>query len=169
MKTNYLKFILFIFITLFAFNSCNLSSDTNYSPSLTFYRKVLLNSDSTLSMSYTDEGNLKLDSLHLNDTVLISIVGNGFVNNLTDFIFEIKEPSSIKVITPDSIRAFFSDTSDFENGKFVFKEKVIGIAFPFQFVAKEISQKTTIHFQLWSDAKQVSNVSALKLEFPVKP
>ncbi len=169
MKIKYLKATIFFFAALFAFNSCDMSSETNYSPLLSFYRQVKLNSDSTLLLSYTDEGNLKLDSIHLNDTILIAVVGNGYVNNLTDFNFEIKEPSHINVIIPDSIKAFFSDKSEFEKGNYLFKEKITGISFPFQFVAKEVSTKTTISFQLSSDARKVSNVSLLKLEFPIKP
>ncbi|MEZ7867112.1 MAG: hypothetical protein QMB37_06650 [Paludibacteraceae bacterium] len=152
-----------------AMNSCKLGNDSNYSPRLTLMNPALINTDSTLRMSYTNEGNIKFDSLHVNDTVTISVIGEGFTNNLTAFEYEVANPGDIEVIIPDSIKTFFESRSDFVKGTLYFTPKIVWMNIPFKFVAKKTSDKVKLNFLLESDAKNVSNLYGLQIEFPVKP
>ena len=150
-------------------NSCKLGSESNYSPKLTLLNPAVINTDSTLSMSYNSQGNIKFDSLHVNDTVTVSVIGEGYTNSLTNFNFTVSEPGDIEVIIPDSIRNYFDSSSDFVNGKLVFTPKIVWMNIPFKFVAKKPKSKVKINFILKSDAQNVTNVSGVQLEFPIKP
>lgn len=160
--------ILIVFMTV-SLVSCDLGSDANYQPTITFLKKVKLNSDSTLEMGVTIDGYIKLDSLHVNDTVTILVIGNGYRNSLTNLNYTITDSTNIEVLIPDSIKNFFDESSDFISGKLVFNDQIGGIQLPFEFVAKKPAEKVKIHFQIWSDAVEVSNTSAIQLEFPIKP
>ncbi len=149
--------------------SCRLGDDSNYSPRITILNPALINTDSTIRMSYTNEGNIKFDSLHVNDTVTISVIGEGYTNNLTGFSYDVTEPGDIDVIIPDSIKAYFEANSDFVNGKLYFTPKIVWMNLPFKFVAKNPKNKVKINFLLESDAQKVSNEYGLQIEFPIKP
>ena len=150
-------------------NSCKIGSDSNYSPRLTLLNPALINTDSTIRMSYTTEGNIKFDSLHVNDTVTVSVIGEGYTNSLINFNFTVSEPGDIEVIIADSIRKSFDSSSDFVNGKLVFTPKIAWMNLPLKFVAKKPKDKVKINLMLQSDAREVSNVAGLQIEFPIKP
>lgn len=154
---------------IIGFNSCKLGSDSNYSPRITIMNPALINTDSTLRMGYTVEGNIKFDSLHVNDTITVGVIGEGFTNSLKKFNYVISDTAAVKMIMPDSIKKFFDPTSDFIAGKLVYTPNIVWMNLPFKFVAKLPKEKVKINFILESDAVDVSNQAAIQLEFPIKP
>lgn len=168
MKT---KFFYPIFaLIIVSFSACKLGGESNYSPRLVLLNPAKLNSDSALNMNYTAEGNIKFDSLHVNDTITLILVGEGYSNSLTKFTITPTEATDIEVVAPhDSVAQYFSPQSDFVNGKILFGENIVLMNYPYQFVAKKVKEKVKINFQLESDAKEVSNIVAIQLEFPIKP
>ena len=168
MKKKFVTLILFTALIV-GLSSCKIGSDSNYSPKLTLLNPALLNTDSTLRMSYTNEGNIKFDSLHVNDTITIGVLGEGYTNTLTKFTYTVTETSDIEVIMPDSIRKSFDASSNFVTGNLVFTPKIIWMNLPFKFVAKRPKDKVKINFLLESDAVDVSNQAGMQIEFPIKP
>ncbi|MFV0391242.1 MAG: hypothetical protein ACK5KP_05070 [Paludibacteraceae bacterium] len=160
--------ILFIAL-IFGMSSCDLGGNSNYIPQLSFANPAILNSSDSLTMGYTDEGNIKLDSLHVNDTVTVWVLGNGFTNSLKKLDISVTEIGDVEILAPhDTITQYFDASSDFVGGKIVFPENTGGMSYPFRFVTAKQTSKTKIKFLLTSDAQEVSNVSGLQLEFPIK-
>ena len=148
--------------------SCDLGHDANYQPTITFLKKVALNSTDSLMIGNTTDGNLKLDTLRVNDTVILGVMAYGYANRLTNLNYTVKDDASaIEILVSDSLKKYFDKSSDFAAGKLVFQEGIGGIQFPFEFVAKKPIEKLKLHFQLWSDAEKVSNTSTIQLEFPI--
>ncbi len=163
-------FIPAVLIIALVFTGCNLGGSSNYSPRLEMYPTASINPDSTLNLGYTTDGNIKLDSVHVNDTVTVFLIGNGFANNLEKLDIAVTEPGDITFIAPhDSVTSQFDPTSNFAAGKIVFPENTGGMVYPFKFVAAKPTSKTKVNFVLTSDAQEVSNISTLQLEFPIKP
>lgn len=162
----------FIVVTLMvSLIGCNLGGSSNYTPQVSLYRYAFhgLKQDSTLELSYTLEGNLKTDTLHVNDTVTIIVVGDGFANSLKKLDINVTQAGDIEIIAPhDSVKRFFDPTSDYVGGKIVFTENTARMSYPFQFVTLKPRDNIKIDFQLTSDAKEVGNISSLRLEVPVK-
>lgn len=169
MKKNTLLFVIAV-IVLAGLSACNLSGDSNYTPRLMLYNPAEINTDSTLSMKYTADGNIKFDSLHVNDTVTILVIGEGFVNNLEQLTITSNEKTDIKMLAPhDTIARYFASESDFINGKILLGDGIVGMSYPFKFVAKKATEKTKLNFELTSDAQDISNKAVLAVEFPIKP
>lgn len=154
----------------FVLASCSLGGDSNYTPRLLLLNPAKISTDSTLSLSYTKEGNIKFDSLHVRDTVTVFLHGDGFVNSLQKLDITVTEEGDITVLAPhDSITRQYDPSSDFIGGKIIFPKNIGGMVYPFKFVAAKPTSKTKINFVLTSDAKEISNISSLQLEFPIKP
>lgn len=169
MKKKILFPAMLLIAIIVGFSSCNIGGSSNYTPQLYLMNPAILNADDSLKISYTDEGNLKFDSLQMNDTVTIWLVGNGFSNNLKKLDISVTEVGDLNILAPhDSIMQYFASSSDYTGGKIVFLENTVGMSYPFQFVAKKVTGKTKIKFLLSSDALEVSNVSGVQLEFPIK-
>ncbi|MHB9055610.1 MAG: hypothetical protein ACYC2P_05585 [Paludibacteraceae bacterium] len=158
-----------VLVLILGFNSCKLGTESNYTPKLTLVTPAKINTDSTLRMSYTPEGNIKLDSLHVNDTVTVTVIGEGISNSLTSFSYTVTDPADIQVMIPDSIQKYLDPSSDFANGNLFFPKNIVWMNLPFKFVAKQPKDKVKINFLLQSDAVNVSNQAGIQLEFPVKP
>lgn len=154
---------------IIGFSSCNVGSQTNYSPRLTFLNPATLNSDSTVKMSYTTDGNIQFDSLHVNDTVLLQVVSEGYTNNLKNFNITVADSTDLKIILNDSITSLFDAKSDFKHGKFVFPNNIVFLNYPFKFITLKPKDKVKVNFYLNSDATGVTNETQMQLEFPVKP
>lgn len=169
MSKHYLFTAFVFFLMVIGFSSCNLGSQSNYSPRLTFLNPATLNSDSTVKMSYTTDGNIQFDSLHVNDTVLLQVVGEGFTNNLKNFNITLADSTDLKIILNDSILSLFDAKSDFKNGKFVFPSNIVFINYPFKFITLKPKDKVKVNFYLNSDATGITNETQMQLEFPVKP
>lgn len=164
----------FFFVTalmlLVGFSACKLTGESNYTPRLSLHSSADINTDSTLSMGYTADGNIKFDSLHVSDTVTLTVVGEGFANNLKHLIITSTEPTDIEMLAPhDTIAQYFAPESDFVNGKIILGDNIVGMIYPFKFVAIKVTDKTKLDFVLTSDAQKVSNKSSLVVEFPIKP
>lgn len=169
MKTKIL-FPLLAVMLLIGFSACKLGGESNYSPRLMLLNPAKLNSDTTLMLGYNAEGNIKIDSLHVNDTVVITLVGEGFSNDLKNFTITVTEPADIEMLAPhDTIAKYFASESDFVNGKILFGNDIVWMSYPFQFVAKKAKDKVKLNFSLTSDAKEVNNTSSILVEFPIKP
>ncbi len=170
MKKKFLIHSVLILVLTFLLASCNLGGDSNYSPQLLLLNPAKINTDSTLLLSHTNDGNIKFDSLHVEDTVTVFLRGDGFVNSLQKLNITVTEPGDITILAPhDSIARQYDSSSDFVGGKIIFPENIGGMVYPFKFVASKPTSKTKINFVLTSDAKEVSNVSAIQIEFPIKP
>lgn len=133
MKT---KFFVLMCIIVFAFSSCDLTSESNITPSFDFIRKPFVFHGDTLNLRYTNEG-MRMDTIQVGDTVFFPVYINGYFNQLNDFSITVSDTSASKLIFPpksalDTI--FSTSTSDFDKGSFVFSIKSNSLYFPFTIV-----------------------------------
>ena len=170
MNQKFLIYSTLIIAFTFLLTSCNLGGDSNYTPRLMLLNPAKISTDSTLTLSHTTDGNIKFDSLHVSDTVTVFLHGDGFVNSLQKLDIAVTEAGDITILAPhDTIARQYDPASDFTGGKIIFPENIGAMVYPFTFVAAKPTSKTKINFLLTSDAKEVSNISSLQLEFPIKP
>lgn len=163
-------FFVIVVMLLVGFSACKLTGESNYTPRLSLFNPADINTDSTLTMGHTADGNIKFDSLHVNDTVTLTVVGEGFANNLKHLKITSTEPTDIEMLAPhDTIAQYFAPESDFVNGKIILGDNIVWMSYPFKFVAIKATEKTKLNFLLTSDAQEVSNEASLVVEFPIKP
>ncbi len=138
-----------------AFTSCNLNGSSNTTPEILFVSSPFVNKTDSLNSYLTDDGVYRLDTINVGDTVTFRILLYGFTNNLSSYNINQSDTSSTKLILPalnslDSV--FVSSTSNYSLGKFIFKNKISSLYFPFKYVAKKASNDAKISFYLSSDA-----------------
>jgi len=174
MKT---KLIILLGFIVIAFNSCNLTGSSNATPEIIFVTNPFVNQSDTLKNYLTDDGVYHLDTIVVGDTVTFRILLYGFTNNLSTYNIIQSDTSSTKLLLPaanslDSV--FLSASSDYPNGKFIFKNKISSLYFPFKYVAKKVSSDAKISFYLSSDANfgnsnnLGNNYVSLVLKTPIK-
>ncbi|MDP4238929.1 MAG: hypothetical protein Q8904_05585 [Bacteroidota bacterium] len=152
MKT---RLFLFLVVASIAFTSCNLSSSSNKSPQIFFVTNPFVNKSDSLNSYLTDDGVYHMDTINVGDTVTFRILLYGYANNLLTCNITQSDTTSTKILFPgknslDSI--FVSATSDYTNGKFIFKNKISSLYFPFKYVARKATKDAKISFYLSSDA-----------------
>lgn len=153
MKTRH--FILFGLIAI-AFTACNLSGTVNNTPKIIFVTNPITNKTDTLNSYYTDaSGVYRMDTIQVGDTVNFHILLYGYSNNLTSYTITLNDTASTGILLPgiNSLDSIFSTTSsNYSDGKFVFKSKISSLYFPFRYIAKKATTTATISLMLSSDA-----------------
>lgn len=138
------------------FSACDLTSTSNNTPQISFFKIPQLNSTDSLNIRYTDEAGVwKLDSISVGDTVTFRIILDGFSNNLTKFYLTCSDTASTKLLFPtkSSLDSFFNASlSNYSTSKFVFKNGIYNYYFPFKYVAVKEANDARIGFSLSSDA-----------------
>lgn len=167
MKRNIL-FLLVVFT--FVFSSCKMDDGySEYSPILVFGNPVKLNSDSTLNLKDTYYSNvIRLDSIHVGDTVVLKVGMNAYYNQLLEFDFSVNDSSAIKAAMPDSLNYLFTSI-DAKAGKYVYKSGYYAAILPLNLIAKKVSDSIEYKFNIYSDVTKVTNSSALVLRTKIKP
>ena len=139
-----------------AFTACDLNGSTNNTPQILFVTNPRLNANDSLNMYLTDvAGTYRMDSISVGDTVSFRILLNGYSNHLTSCFITRSDTASAKMIFPDKNSmdsVFVSTTSDYSYGKFIFKETILNLYFPFKYVARKENADAKISFTLTSDA-----------------
>ncbi|MBP1637704.1 MAG: hypothetical protein H6Q18_493, partial [Bacteroidetes bacterium] len=164
-----LRFILPALLLLVSFTACKVDNASNSTPTLMLYSPKI-NGDSVIKMKYTDETltMVKLDSLHVNDSVVMMIIADAHANNLTELTITPNDTSSVKIIIPDSINKYVSAGSDVKAGKFMF-DNTVSFYYPLTFIPKKPNETFKFSFSVKSDAKDVPNQSMFGITFPIKP
>jgi len=174
MKIKILALIAFVVIAL---SACDLSGDSNATPSFMFYSAPFTTSGDTLSMKYTDDsGVYKLDTISVGDTVVFQILMYGYNNNLTKFYLkQSSDTTSARIILPTttSLDSVFTSDSNYANGNFYFKSNITQSYFPFKYVAKSVTNDIKLTFYLESDANfggtmSGSNSTTFVIKTPIK-
>ena len=96
-----------------------------------------------------------MDTIQVGDTVTFRMLLYGYANNLSVFNVIQSDTSATKIILPSAISLdsiFVSAGSDYSSGKFLFKNKISNLYFPFRYVAKKVTNDAKITFYLSSDA-----------------
>ena len=158
-----IRFIIFLGIIAMAMASCDVNGSSNSTPDILFVTIPIVNKTDTLNGYSTDDASVKrLDTIQVGDTVTFRILFWGFSNNLSICDIIQSDTSAAKFLFPADISldsVFISSASDYANGKFVFKNKVQSLYFPFKYVAKKASTDARISFFLSSDADFSSSSS----------
>jgi len=175
-----MKTRLFILLGFFAIvlTSCDLNGSTNTSPEILFVTNPFINKSDTLNKYLTDEsGVIRLDTIHVGDTVTFRMLFYGYTNNLSTCNIIQSDTSVTKILLPskstmDSV--FISASSNYAAGSFVIKNKISSLYFPFKYVAKKASNDAKISFYVTSDANfsssssMGSNSTSFILRTPIK-
>jgi len=143
-------------IVAIAFCSCNISSTSNKTPDILFVTNPFKNKTDTLNNYNTDvSGVYRMDTIQVGDTVTFRMLLYGYSNNLSVFNVIPSDTSATKILLPSSISLdsiFVSAGSDYSTGKFLFKNKISNLYFPFRYVAKKVTNDAKLTFYLSSDA-----------------
>ena len=164
------RFILPALLMIITFSACNLDNTSNTSPVVTLY-SPRVNGDSIVKMYFTDETQsaVRVDSLHVADTISMLVVADARANSLTEFDIVPSDTSAIKVIIPDSIEDYIASGSIPKEGKYLMKPKTMLFYYPLTFIPQKPVEKLTINFKVTNDAVSVPNTSAFEFSFPIKP
>lgn len=167
MKKRMLFAVLVVSLTLV---SCKLDQGySEYTPEIVFYTPVTLNSDSAVYLKSTSEYDvIRLDSIHVGDTVRIKIGMNGYANQLTQFTYMVNDTSAIKTIIPDSAKTLFK-SMDFKTKKFMFNSNYAIVILPLDLVALKASDSIAYSFGVASSVTRVSNTAVIGLKTKIKP
>jgi len=153
MKTKNL--ILFGLLAI-ALTACNLNGSVNNTPEIIFITKPIANNVDSLGTFLTDQGGVyQMDTINVGDTVSFHILLYGFSNNLTSLYLVQSDTTTVKFLIPPkaSLDSVFSTSdSDYANGKFIFKNNITSLYFPFKLVAKKASKEVKFMMTLKSDA-----------------
>ncbi len=164
------RFILPALLMIITFSACNLDNTSNTSPVLTLY-SPRVNGDSIVKMYFTDETQsaVRVDSLHVADTISMLVVADAGANNLTEFDITTNDTSAVKIIIPDSIEEYIASGSIPKEGKYLMKPKTLIFYYPLTFIPQKPVEKLIIKFKVTNDAVSVPNTSAFEFSFPIKP
>lgn len=171
MKTKMKTKLLFFALLLVAFTACEMDSESNYSPNIQFTKfPVVINKSDTLLIKTTDTSNLlKLDTITVGDTVSFGMYFTGYINNLVSFSISQSADSVSRIILPSKLTldSIFLSSSNYAQGNFLLKSKVVSIYFPFKYVAIKTSNEAKITFSVTSDANFESNSYKFELKTPI--
>jgi len=170
-----LAFLLMVLIAIFQV-SCDLSGESNYTPQLTLVTYPRLqNGDSLTIRGIADSEDLLLDTIRVGDTVSFVLLLNGYTNNLKSFYINQSADSISKILLPEklSMDSVFLTSSDYKVGKFLFRDKITALFFPFSFVAKGVTKTSKFSLHLVSDANFEmgvggSNTTSVSIRTPIK-
>lgn len=165
-----------VFLLPLFFTSCNLSGESNYTPSIYFIKPPVVNGQDTLKISSADESGLFLmDTIKVGDTVKFVLRLEGYANKLTYFSLKHTPANAAKLILPpvSKMDSLFKSNSDYEKGDFYMDPLHSTLFFVFDYVAVEPSTDAKLDLQLTSDAKFKngfgSNVATIKFKTPINP
>jgi hypothetical protein len=152
------------------FVSCKLNDGySEYTPEIVFYTPVILNSDSSVYLKSTSElGVVRLDSIHVGDTIRIKIGMNGYANQLTQFNYSVNDSTAIKTIFPDSAKTLFK-SMNYKTREFNFNSNYAIVILPLDLVALKASDSIVYKFGVTSDVMKVPNADAISLKTKIKP
>lgn len=159
-----------VLVVSLALVSCKLDQGySEYTPEIVFYTPVTLNSDSAVYLKSTSEYDvIRLDSIHVGDTVRIKIGMNGYANQLTQFTYMVNDTSAIKTIIPDSAKTLFK-SMDFKTRKFMFNSNYAIVILPLDLVALKASDSIAYSFGVASSVTRVSSTAVIRLKTKIKP
>ena len=172
MKTSF-----FITLSIFtiALVSCNLDSESNFTPQMSIWASHI-NKRDTIKIRYTEVGGIiKMDTINVGDTVLLRLYLDALTNHLVNFQIALSDTSASKIVLPavsvlDSV--FSKSESNYSTGNFEFHDKESLFFFPVQYVAKKSTSDAYVQFTLTSDANfklsEGTNITSFKLIIPVK-
>jgi len=112
-----------------------------------------------------------MDTIQVGDTVTFRLLLYGYANNLSSYNVIVSDTSSTKLLLPtttslDSV--FLATASEYSKGKFIFKNKITSLYFPFRYIAKKVSADAKISFSLVSDANFSSSMGSSSVSFILK-
>lgn len=164
-----------------ALTSCDMKSDTNYTPQiginpqLLVYKPDSLNRIDTLDIYRTSiSSELLLDTITVGDTVQLLITLNGFANNITAFYLTQSADSVTSIVLPlkTALDPLFLSTSNYAAGKFIADGTYPFLYFPFKYIAKKPSKDAKLTFSVTTDAvfkdASGSNTNSFVLKTPIK-
>jgi len=164
-----IRFFILSGLIALAVTSCNINGSSNNTPEIYFVTSPFVSISDTLNRYRTDDPSVfRMDTIHVGDTVTFRLLLYGYTNNLTTYYVAQSDTSSTKVLLPavtslDSV--FISSASDYSKGKFVFKNKITSLYFPFKYVAKKASNDAKISFSLVSDANFSNSLGNSSVSF----
>lgn len=175
LKKSVLVRLVLVFIA-FSYVSCDLEGDSNYTPQINFVTYPLLQNGDTLFISGIQGTNeLLLDTIRVGDTVTFHLFLNGYSNKLQSFYILQSADSVSRVLLPEkvSLDSLFTSASDYKSGKFLFKNNINALFFPFRFVAKAVTKESKFSIHLVSDAKfdmgvGGTNTASFSIKTPIK-
>jgi len=158
MKT---KLLLFLTLIGVGFTSCDTTSESNYTPQISIYPRLLVYKTDTLigkdtldiyRTNISDE--FLLDTIFVGDTVIVPITFDGLTNNLTAIYLVQSADSLTSIVLPiaSSIDPIFLPTSNYAEGKFLMNGTFTYLFFPFRYIAKKISKDAKLTITVTSDA-----------------
>jgi hypothetical protein len=170
--------LIYLVIAFVAFTqvSCDLVSESNYTPQLALVSLPRLQNGDTLSLkNLADTDELLLDTITVGDTVSFYLLLNAYSNNLKSFYINQSADSISRILLPEkaTLDSFFVATSDYKNGKFIFQEKITALYFPFSYVARAVTKTSKFSIHVVSDANFEmgvggSNTASFSIRTPIK-
>ncbi|MFZ4724154.1 MAG: hypothetical protein ACOYMD_01765 [Paludibacter sp.] len=167
MKT---RFIFQLIMISLIFSACNLNPESNYRPEIRFVQNPIANKTDTLNIYYTDNsGVFRLDTIQVGDTISFNIYVTGYSNHLKAFYITESTDSVSKIILPStsSMDSIFLASSNYKEGKFLMKGTSTALYFPFQYIARKVSNEAKITFNVVSDANFEYNQNSFVLKTPI--
>lgn len=155
------KLFLLLAILSIGFTSCDTKSESNFTPEISVYPKLIVNKADTLkrldtlSIYLTNKlGEYLLDTINVGDTVVIPVVVDGIANKLTAFNLIQSADSLTTILFPvkSSLDQLFLSTSNYAEGKFIPNGTFTSLYFPFKYVAKKPSNDAKLTITVASDA-----------------
>jgi len=161
-------FFIFVGLIVFAFSACNMDGVSNSQPRITFFQQPVLNGKTTLGGAVITDYYL-LDTISVGDTVSFYMYLNAYSNNLVSYTMTQSSDSVTKIILPEvsAMDSLFLSTSNYDKGIFYFSGKANLSFFSFRYVAKKVSSKEKIVFNLVSDANFEYNTSSFVVKTPI--
>lgn len=156
------------------FTSCNLDSESNYTPAIMQGAFFTNQHGDTLKLRSVDS-EIVLDTLRVGDTVSFSFALNGYVNNLKGFSVKQSADSISRILLPSKLKldSICTPESDYSKGLFLFKGNFVFYNFPFKYVATKPSMTGKFSLTLSSDANfgtsmNASNTVKVDIKTPIK-
>jgi hypothetical protein len=172
MKTPILFLIAFVTVLV---SSCDLNSESNYTPNIFFIQHPVNQQGDSLGSYYTDKsGVFLMDTIAVGDTVLFFLYLEAYANQLTGFFLNQSADSVSRIILPDktSMDTIFTANSDYKAGKFLMDGTMSNLRFPFRYIATKASKEAKLEFIVVSNAKFdggfASNSNGFQLKTPIK-
>ncbi|VBB43760.1 exported hypothetical protein [uncultured Paludibacter sp.] len=164
---------LFLFLIMaftLGFLSCNLGDGySENTPSIFFNNPAKLNSDSLLYFKNTSDINIvRIDSLHVGDTLKISVIMNAYYNQLTEFDYNVNDSTAIKTQIPDSLKGLFKSLN-YKTGRFLFNNNYSLVVLPVDLIALKSSDSIAYTFGVYSDVTKITNMALIGLKTKIKP
>ena len=170
-----LRFFIILSIFTIALVSCNLDSESNFTPQMSIWASHVNKTD-TIKIRYTEVGGIiKMDTINVGDTILLRLYLDALTNHLANFQIALSDTSASKLVLPavsllDSV--FSKSQSNYSTRSFAFHDNESSFFFPIHYVAKKSTSDAYVQFTLTSDANfklsEGTNITSFKLVIPAK-